>query len=983
MIDAKTERNPLEVLADEFVLRYRQGDNPSVDEYASTYPDLAAEIERLFPTILAMEQLKRQSATSSGELADIQSSQPERLGDYRIVREIGRGGMGVVYEAEQQSLSRRVAVKVLPPQVLPNSKQYQRFRREARTVARLHHSNIVQVLGVGEQDGLHYFVMQLIRGVGLDAIVDHLKNPDSANGVQPGEESDADFSATDAARAMLSDRLSGDITFSDSGRLSDSERINDTQASSDTTGSQSPASDAPSFRDAPESHAGMMTDASRLDTKRENKPPPENEGVADPPVRVNRDYWKSVARIGAQVADALQYAHSQNIFHRDIKPGNLLLDARGVVWVTDFGLAKALAHDDVSQTGDIVGTLRYMAPEQFNGRCDARSDVYSLGLTLYELVTLCPAFDEEDKHKLIQQVTQHEATPPSKLKPGVPRDLETIILKALARDPLHRYQSADDLAGDLHRFLENRPIRARRINPVERLWRWSRRNPAIACMTALLLFVMLGAFGLVTWNWRQAELEKERAIAENTRAEGNLSLALESMNEMLDQFATNWMAHPTVARLDEEDEAPEFQLVASKGSVEILQKALEFYRRFAERNEANPNLQNDTAKANRRIGELHHRLGQYEEAVEAYREAVDIYQSLSQDFSDDSQYRLETGATLNDLGRVYLMLGRLDESEKSHRQAMDHLVAASKDVPTPQVRFELARTYNLLSRMYWKLGSREEVENYRRLAVKLLEELVASDSKNTEYRLALAHGYKNLNPRSPQLRDKATKILEELVADHPDVPDYQCELSESLAMSIMMHRKNVDVDELDKTLRRSVDLSADLTHQYPTIPRYRAAQAMAEQAYSMLLKRTDRKVEAEQMQRDAVWIYDALANDFPSVPVYRMLLARSYSALSDMLKNDGRLPDAREAIETAILNQEKFVKMRDITLGKRALAWQYHQLAATLNALGEHADAEQAEKQSAALWAECEKKHPSHGRSRSGRSTRDPRGRPKEKKPAA
>lgn len=169
-------------------------------------------------------------------------------------------------------------------------------------------------------------------------------------------------------------------------------------------------------------------------------------------------YWRSVARMGTQVAEALDYAGSQGILHRDIKPSNLLLDTRGNVWVTDFGLAKAGAGENLTHTGDVIGTLRDMAPERFVGRSDLRCDIYSLGLKLYELLTLQPAFGEKDRTKLIHQATMEEPSPPRRIDPRIPRDLETIVLKAIARDPAHRYQPGTELATDLQRFVEDRPI---------------------------------------------------------------------------------------------------------------------------------------------------------------------------------------------------------------------------------------------------------------------------------------------------------------------------------------------------------------------------------------------------------------------------------------------------------------------------------------------------------------------------------------------
>ena len=197
-----------------------------------------------------------------------------------------------------------------------------------------------------------------------------------------------------------------------------------------------------------------------------------------------QSYWQGVARIGHQVADALAYAHGQGIVHRDIKPSNLLLDTKGTVWVADFGLAKAEDQQDLTHTGDILGTLRYMPPEAFGGKADSRGDIYSLGLTLYEMLAFRPAFDERDRGQLVKQVTTEEPPRLKKLNPEVPRDLETIVQKAIERDPAHRYASASELADDLRRFVDDEPIQARRASIAERLARWGRRNPAVASLAA-------------------------------------------------------------------------------------------------------------------------------------------------------------------------------------------------------------------------------------------------------------------------------------------------------------------------------------------------------------------------------------------------------------------------------------------------------------------------------------------------------------------
>jgi hypothetical protein len=196
-------------------------------------------------------------------------------------------------------------------------------------------------------------------------------------------------------------------------------------------------------------------------------------------------YFREVARLGAQVADALDYAHRQNVVHRDIKPSNLLLDPQGNVWVTDFGLAKLVEGDDLSQSQDLVGTLRFMAPERFRGVTDRRSDIYALGATLYEMLSLKPAFPERDQIQLIDQITHQPPAPLRQHDRRIPRDLETVVHKVLSKDPKDRCDRAGELRDELRRFLDGRPTRWRRVGLVEQFRRWCKRNPVVAGLNAL------------------------------------------------------------------------------------------------------------------------------------------------------------------------------------------------------------------------------------------------------------------------------------------------------------------------------------------------------------------------------------------------------------------------------------------------------------------------------------------------------------------
>jgi WD40 repeat protein/serine/threonine protein kinase len=473
--DSSEGSNLLDQLAEEFVQRCRHGQRPALAEYTSRYPELADEIRELFPALVLMQDVKPQPGAATGpfegERAAASPAALERLGDYRILREVGRGGMGIVYEAEQESLGRHVALKVLPAHALLDGQRLGRFQREAKAAARLHHTNIVPVYGVGEQDGLHYYVMQFIQGLALDEVLTELKKLRLARQAPTatGEEARpanrgsrvGDVSAVEVAQALLTGEFASAVGAASRAAPAGPARL------------AGPTADAPG---SPSSDSSVRLPGAAGQSSLSES---------------GRAYWQSVARVGIQVAEALAYAHGQGTLHRDIKPSNLLLDTHGTVWVTDFGLAKAADSDDLTHTGDIVGTLRYMAPERFTGQSDPRSDLYGLGLTLYELLTLRPAFGGADRHKLIEDVRHTEPPSPRRLNAEVPRDLETVVLKAMAKEPGHRYQTAAALAEDLKRFVEDRPIRARPVGSVERLWRWCRRNPVVAGLTAAVALLLV------------------------------------------------------------------------------------------------------------------------------------------------------------------------------------------------------------------------------------------------------------------------------------------------------------------------------------------------------------------------------------------------------------------------------------------------------------------------------------------------------------
>jgi serine/threonine protein kinase len=428
------------------------GGRPDRQALLAAHADLAELLPPYLDTLDALHAgTDRFAAAAAGLLAH-----GSVLGDHRIVREIGRGGMGVVYEAVQLSLGRRVALKVLPLVGALDDRHLARFKNEAQAVAQLHHTNIVSVFGVGCERGVHYYAMQLIEGQSLAELIGQLR----------------DFRKDKEAR-----------------RQGEKE----TRTAARVTATQSAIKRGDSLSLSPCLPVTLSLSLSSTSSS---------------------DHYHHVARLMLQAAHALDHAHERGVIHRDIKPANLLIDAHGQLWITDFGLAQLQAGPDLTQTGDVVGTLRYTSPEQASGQrtLDHRSDLYSLGATFYEMLTLQPVFTGSCRIELQKQIAEREPCLPRRLERGVPVELETIVLKCLAKSPAERYASGRDLADDLERFLNHRPIRARRPTLLERARKVLRRHPRVAA--ALALAVVLGFTGLLI---NQALLAREQARTEEAR----------------------------------------------------------------------------------------------------------------------------------------------------------------------------------------------------------------------------------------------------------------------------------------------------------------------------------------------------------------------------------------------------------------------------------------------------------------------------------
>ncbi len=528
----------------EIVERLQAGERVDLDLLCGDAPEFREELERLLPTLEAVVDFE-QSLGSKTHL-DVADVHPVlgTLGDFRILREIGRGGMGIVYEAEQVSLGRRVALKILPLAGTLQPQQLRRFQNEARAAATLKHPHIVGVYSVGVERGVHYYAMELIEGQSLAEAIAALQNH-AAPAAQPAET----YGLTDTVPVAA------------------------------------------------------------LSTARTANP---------------LDYYRRVSQLMSDAAAAIDFAHNQGIVHRDIKPGNLLIDANLSISVTDFGLARLESDAGVTLTGDVLGTLRYMSPEQAAGKpglVDFRTDIHALGATLYELLTLHVPFSSEDRVGLLQQITHDAPAALRHLDARIPVDLETIVGKAMEKDPADRYGSAADMAADLRAFVTHRPIAARPPSFANRTQKWVRRHAKlVAAAIGVLLLALCGlTIGTVL-------LSSARQVAERHRrdSEANLLLAADAVDDLLKDMA---------AEVQSRGDLPHAE--------QFLDKAIGFYDQLTERS-ADPIVTIRAARAHNSAALLQTFFGRHDVSKKHNEKAIALLDRLTpadQDVDDALEVR--------------------------------------------------------------------------------------------------------------------------------------------------------------------------------------------------------------------------------------------------------------------------------------------------------------------------------------------------------
>ena len=558
---AQSEEPRLVAAVQEYLAAVESGRRPNRHEVLARHPEIAEELSACLDGLAFVRSAAAQihgaaapPAGADGATLDHDPAMARPLGDFRLVREIGRGGMGVVYEAVQLSLGRHVAVKVLSFASALDPRQLQRFRNEAQAAAQLHHTNIVPVYAVGCERGVHFYAMQLIDGQSLAEVIRELRGAADRR-----ETFDAGSEATVSMRAGKAD--------------------------------------AATHNPPPSSNLIAGTARVRLDYAT-----PAGQNLSALRSSRRSMYFRAIARLSLQAAEALEYAHQMGVVHRDIKPANLLLDVRGNLWITDFGLAQFYADNGLTQTGDLLGTLRYMSPEQASGRAvvlDQRTDIYSLGMTLYELLTLERALPGQTREQLLREIGSVDPRPARSIDKAIPPELETILSKAVAKDPSDRYATARALADDLQRFLRDEPILARPPSLWDKTVKWVRRHKSVAVSAVLIL--VLATVGLATSTLliararaktNQAYMREHDRAIEASQQRALAEKSFQQAREAVDYFT----------RVAAEEMGNNPQLADLRR--EMLEGSLVYYQSFLDERKNDPSIGAELAVARSKVAAI-------------------------------------------------------------------------------------------------------------------------------------------------------------------------------------------------------------------------------------------------------------------------------------------------------------------------------------------------------------------------------------------
>ena len=756
------------------------------------------------------------------------------LGDYELIDELGRGGMGIVFRARQMSVDRLVALKVLRRDRLKEladedrEMMIERFRTESHSAAQLEHDHIVPVYEVGEADGIHFYSMRYVPGESLaELIAEHpLDNHSAAEAIEP-------------------------------------------------------------------------------------------------------------------IARALQAAHERGVLHRDIKPRNIMIDdATGRPLLTDFGLAKLLeSKTDMTHTGDVMGSPPYMSPEQATdaAHVTAAADVYSIGATLYHALTGRPPFQAATMAETLRQVWFEEPPPPCSLNPAIDRDLETICLKCLEKEPARRFSDAGELSNELRRYLRGEPILSRPLGTLGQLQRWRRRNPAVANLTAaIILLVVIGFVGFIYYT-----VELRKSLAD---AQASLGDAVGAVNEMTD-IATK------------EDGLKAYGVDDVRR--EMLNASREYYDRFVERETNDPVLETERGKAYGRLADIEADLGNQEEAIRLYQQSVDVFARLEKKFPRQPNYTALRASYVANLAGLYYDFGQLKEAEETlteaYKLAKDLHAAHPASVEYASM---LGQIHNERGIVYMDLAEDEKAEKARLETVNLWQQIVeVDDAPEYQHQLATSHNnlaefYRNRGQteKAAEPFDQAISIWRDLTEQDPLISQYSAGLALGEYNRGLMHLEAGEIEEAEPLLISAEGRRRRLAEKHSQLPQYQDALASSHDSIGRLQHARQDFAGAAADYRMALTIREELRNKFPSVPKYEIAYASSQTNLGYLYKDEGRFAEAADYFRIALDILQRVVGEKpDNVSYQEHLADVHYNLALTLILDNQFPSAEEHAQRAAAI----------------------------------
>ncbi|QDT74622.1 serine/threonine-protein kinase [Lacipirellula limnantheis] len=879
-VDERGER--LALVLDEYMSELEStGLPPDVERLAVEHPDLAEELRSYADSLQVLHQMTTGLRPESAQpQASAATGRAKRLGDYEIIREVGRGGMGVVYEARQLSLNRLVALKVLPFAAMLDERQIARFRTEAQAAAQLHHPNIVPVHAVGQERGVHYFAMQFIAGQSLEHAIDELR------GYAMPADPTISYSRASAAVKVA-------------------ERERDTAIDS-------------AFSTRVSTHS--------------------------------RTYCHSVARLMLQAADAVDHAHQLGVIHRDVKPSNLLLDRSGKLWITDFGLARIQSDSGVTISGDIVGTIRYMSPEQAAGNSalvDARTDVYALGATLYELLTLRPAHVGSGRQEILRQIEAVEPASPRSLNPSVPFDLETITLRALAKARDERYPTARALAEDLRRFLNGEPTEARRPTPIDRAAKWALRHRKIVALAATFLVVLTCVSATSALMIAQGERRTKDALAASEANRLRAEEHYQQARQVVDRFG---------GIANELSRLPGAEPLRRT----LLNDTLEYYRQFVARAAGDEQLAAEMAGAYHKAAVIAEAIGDRQDALEFCDRSLQLFAELTAKSPDDETLQARQANAYNSLGLLLGATGKSQKALEAYARAIQlQQTIADRRPGAAQPEQSLAETYSNLGLLQGQLGDKNAARKSLAAAIRLFKQLLEEEPDDVDLRHTLAIGYNNLSfvERGDDWNDSETScrsaiaLLDELVAENSSRLAFRSDLAlcQNNLGSILGHRE--DWEAACESYRKAIELQRQLTRQAGAVVLYRRDLAVSLNNLAQAQQALGNLDAAIKSFADAEEIALQLADDYPHEITFHSFAGVVLNNRASALETSGKAAEAIAVYEAAIEHQRcAFDEAPQVIEYREFLSKHYFNYGRALRAAGRPADAAQVALQRRQLW---------------------------------